>query len=239
MDLRFHCKPRVSMIRSSAPQCYNRYDQHPCGRLAQLGEHGVRNAGVVGSNPMPSTIQSLNCTVPYRSCSLAFARAQQQGGTVSGSPAQRTNSRPGSPPRRRTKNQSPPGARSVDDFRIGGEDCFPYSRFGKKILTIPSESVKHTVVEILVLGGWVLVWGSGPLSSPATEGAQTAVCWFGLGVVLRPIGFPLAFTRVAECPKLCEPHNRNTCNGLPKRPSQVSQLPHGLVLQMPKLQGAA
>ena len=26
------------------------------GRLAQLGEHGVRNAGVVGSNPMPSTI---------------------------------------------------------------------------------------------------------------------------------------------------------------------------------------
>ena len=25
------------------------------GRLAQLGEHGVRNAGVVGSNPMPST----------------------------------------------------------------------------------------------------------------------------------------------------------------------------------------
>jgi hypothetical protein len=25
------------------------------GRLAQLGEHRVRNAGVVGSNPMPST----------------------------------------------------------------------------------------------------------------------------------------------------------------------------------------
>ena len=26
-----------------------------CGRLAQLGEHHVRNVGVVGSNPMPST----------------------------------------------------------------------------------------------------------------------------------------------------------------------------------------
>lgn len=25
------------------------------GRLAQLGEHHVRNVGVVGSNPMPST----------------------------------------------------------------------------------------------------------------------------------------------------------------------------------------
>jgi hypothetical protein len=25
------------------------------GRLAQLGEHGVRNAGVAGSNPAPST----------------------------------------------------------------------------------------------------------------------------------------------------------------------------------------
>jgi hypothetical protein len=27
----------------------------PGGRLAQLGEHGVRNAGVEGSNPLPST----------------------------------------------------------------------------------------------------------------------------------------------------------------------------------------
>jgi hypothetical protein len=27
-----------------------------CGRLAQLGEHRVRNAGVEGSNPLPSTI---------------------------------------------------------------------------------------------------------------------------------------------------------------------------------------
>ena len=29
------------------------------GRLAQLGEHHVRNVGVVGSNPMPSTNSSL------------------------------------------------------------------------------------------------------------------------------------------------------------------------------------
>ena len=28
------------------------------GRLAQLGEHHVRNVGVVGSNPMPSTKKS-------------------------------------------------------------------------------------------------------------------------------------------------------------------------------------
>src|SRR5271166_5801808 len=28
------------------------------GRLAQLGEHGVRNAGVAGSNPAPSTKSS-------------------------------------------------------------------------------------------------------------------------------------------------------------------------------------
>jgi hypothetical protein len=38
------------------------------GRLAQLGEHGVRNAGVAGSNPAPSTKLRLNArpaTVPY------------------------------------------------------------------------------------------------------------------------------------------------------------------------------
>ncbi len=29
------------------------------GRLAQLGEHHVRNVGVVGSNPMPSTKENL------------------------------------------------------------------------------------------------------------------------------------------------------------------------------------
>ena len=32
---------------------------HLQGRLAQLGERGVRNAEVVGSNPMPSTNASL------------------------------------------------------------------------------------------------------------------------------------------------------------------------------------
>ena len=30
-----------------------------CGGLAQLGEHDVRNVGVGGSNPLPSTKQSL------------------------------------------------------------------------------------------------------------------------------------------------------------------------------------
>ena len=32
-----------------------RHRQTGCGRLAQLGEHRVRNAGVEGSNPLPST----------------------------------------------------------------------------------------------------------------------------------------------------------------------------------------
>ena len=31
------------------------WSHHPRGRVAQLGEHGVRNAGVVGSNPISST----------------------------------------------------------------------------------------------------------------------------------------------------------------------------------------
>jgi hypothetical protein len=35
------------------------------GRLAQLGEHHVRNVGVVGSNPMPSTRVSLLFTITY------------------------------------------------------------------------------------------------------------------------------------------------------------------------------
>ena len=41
------------------------------GRLAQLGEHHVRNVGVVGSNPMPSTNFLLLRQVPAtleRSC---------------------------------------------------------------------------------------------------------------------------------------------------------------------------
>jgi hypothetical protein len=41
------CYSECSRARSSAKQA--------CGRLAQLGEHHVRNVGVVGSNPMPST----------------------------------------------------------------------------------------------------------------------------------------------------------------------------------------
>ena len=41
----------------AGPQsCSKMYLARKSGRLAQLGEHGVRNAGVVGSNPMPSTI---------------------------------------------------------------------------------------------------------------------------------------------------------------------------------------
>ena len=34
------------------------------GRLAQLGEHRVRNAGVGGSNPLPSTIR-FNSLAPF------------------------------------------------------------------------------------------------------------------------------------------------------------------------------
>jgi hypothetical protein len=47
--------------------CYIEYQHTGYGRLAQLGEHGVRNAGVVGSNPMPSTIPkppSVQCPAP-------------------------------------------------------------------------------------------------------------------------------------------------------------------------------
>jgi hypothetical protein len=43
------------------------------GRLAQLGEHGVRNAGVVGSSPMPSTN---NHPIPIQ---FAARRAEYQG----------------------------------------------------------------------------------------------------------------------------------------------------------------
>ena len=36
------------------------------GRVAQLGEHGVRNAGVVGSNPISSTIpKDLRIVPPF------------------------------------------------------------------------------------------------------------------------------------------------------------------------------
>ena len=35
------------------------------GRLAQLGEHHVRNVGVVGSNPMPSTKYPRYTTIPH------------------------------------------------------------------------------------------------------------------------------------------------------------------------------
>ena len=50
-----------AILRAAAGQAatwlVRRTGQHSfdSGRLAQLGEHHVRNVGVVGSNPMPST----------------------------------------------------------------------------------------------------------------------------------------------------------------------------------------
>ena len=50
---------------------------NPCGRLAQLGEHHVRNVGVVGSNPMPSTNSG---SIPFDD--LAVRRSVSGGGAM-------------------------------------------------------------------------------------------------------------------------------------------------------------
>ena len=42
------------------------------GRLAQLGEHHVRNVGVVGSSPMPSTKELISTSLVVNQCSSAF-----------------------------------------------------------------------------------------------------------------------------------------------------------------------
>lgn len=57
-----------------------------CGRLAQLGEHHVRNVGVVGSNPMPSTRKShleLAPTENLRSYRPFIAISQHKGSVQS------------------------------------------------------------------------------------------------------------------------------------------------------------
>ncbi len=67
----FHCG-RSQRTFQALPQVHRRpangasgvkWEQHLSGRLAQLGEHGVRNAGVVGSNPMPSTKKPVESTL--------------------------------------------------------------------------------------------------------------------------------------------------------------------------------
>ena len=45
----------IHWVQSTALGCGRGKLGCSSGRLAQLGEHHVRNVGVVGSNPMPST----------------------------------------------------------------------------------------------------------------------------------------------------------------------------------------
>src|SRR5579872_153320 len=60
-------RPRGQPSYCSVGACYiENATTRGYGRLAQLGEHGVRNAGVVGSNPMPSTIPSRQITFKGR-----------------------------------------------------------------------------------------------------------------------------------------------------------------------------
>ena len=52
------------------------------GRLAQLGEHRVRNAGVGGSNPLPSTNIHLDLEPTTLDCSGADRSSTVEGNST-------------------------------------------------------------------------------------------------------------------------------------------------------------